>query len=145
MSSPFKTAGDTALRASSGAWGIASISKYDLLTRLQSKLEDTKKRGTTRHHVRLRDAAVDSWPLVRTLRRWRVLNLLAAFGDPQADVREATQDAAKDIMSGLSGYGVKLIFPSCWRHSTRRNGETRRQIHQENVAPAKSANECQEP
>ena len=38
--------------------------------------------------------------------------LLALFGDASADVREATQDAARVIMGSMSGYGVKLILPS---------------------------------
>jgi hypothetical protein len=38
--------------------------------------------------------------------------LLACFGDATTDVREATQDAARVIMSNMSGYGVKLILPS---------------------------------
>ncbi|KAJ7180610.1 armadillo-type protein [Mycena filopes] len=38
--------------------------------------------------------------------------LLTSFGDSTADVREATQDAARIIMGNMSGYGVKLILPS---------------------------------
>ncbi|KAH7091864.1 translational activator GCN1 [Auriculariales sp. MPI-PUGE-AT-0066] len=93
--------------------GIASIPKYDLLTRLQSKLED-KKNSEARQGAMFAYETLPSTlgrlfePYVVGL----VPNLLAAFGDPQADVREATQDAAKVIMSGLSGYGVKLILPS---------------------------------
>jgi hypothetical protein len=38
--------------------------------------------------------------------------LLALFGDTNTDVREATQDAAKVIMSKVSGHCVKLMLPT---------------------------------
>lgn len=38
--------------------------------------------------------------------------LLALFGDGNTDVREATQDAAKVIMSKISGHCVKLMLPN---------------------------------
>jgi HEAT repeat protein len=38
--------------------------------------------------------------------------LLVCFGDSHPDVREATSDAAKVIMSKISGHCVKLILPS---------------------------------
>jgi hypothetical protein len=38
--------------------------------------------------------------------------LLAAFGDSNTDVREATQDASKVIMSKISGHCVKLMLPN---------------------------------
>ena len=39
-------------------------------------------------------------------------SLLSSFGDASSDVREAAEDAAKIIMSNLSGYGVKKILPT---------------------------------
>jgi HEAT repeat protein len=38
--------------------------------------------------------------------------LLTCFGDSNADVREATSDAARVIMSKISGHCVKLILPT---------------------------------
>lgn len=38
--------------------------------------------------------------------------LLGAMGDGTVEVREATQDASKAIMSKVSGHAVKLILPS---------------------------------
>lgn len=37
--------------------------------------------------------------------------LLVLFGDTNTDVREATQDASKVIMSKVSGHCVKLMLP----------------------------------
>lgn len=41
-----------------------------------------------------------------------VPQLLAGFGDPSIDVREACLDAAKACFSNLSSYGVKQILPT---------------------------------
>ena len=41
-----------------------------------------------------------------------VPQLLAGFGDPSADVREACLDAAKACFATLSSYGVKKILPT---------------------------------
>jgi hypothetical protein len=38
--------------------------------------------------------------------------LLTLFGDGNSDVREATQDASKIIMSKISGHCVKLMLPT---------------------------------
>jgi hypothetical protein len=38
--------------------------------------------------------------------------LFTSFGDGTADVREATQDAARILMGNMSRYGLKLILPS---------------------------------
>ncbi|CAG8500654.1 3053_t:CDS:10 [Acaulospora colombiana] len=38
--------------------------------------------------------------------------LLSCFGDPHPDIREATSDAARVIMSKISGHCVKLILPT---------------------------------
>ncbi|EPX70624.1 translation elongation regulator Gcn1 [Schizosaccharomyces octosporus yFS286] len=38
--------------------------------------------------------------------------LLSSFGDSASEVREATLEAVKHIMSQLSAYGVKLLLPS---------------------------------
>jgi len=93
--------------------GIASIPKYHILSRLQASLED-KKNGTARQGAIF---AYETLPatLGRLFEPYivgLVPNLLASFGDAQADVREATQESARIIMSGLSAYGVKLILPS---------------------------------
>jgi len=93
--------------------GIASIPKYHILNRLQASLED-KKNGTARQGAIF---AYETLPatLGRLFEPYivgLVPNLLASFGDAQADVREATQESARIIMSGLSAYGVKLILPS---------------------------------
>jgi hypothetical protein len=41
-----------------------------------------------------------------------VPQLLACFGDGNSDVREATSETARVIMTKISGHGVKLILPS---------------------------------
>ena len=41
-----------------------------------------------------------------------VPHLLASFGDPTADVREACLDTSKTCFASLSSYGVKVILPT---------------------------------
>ncbi|KZV97501.1 ARM repeat-containing protein [Exidia glandulosa HHB12029] len=93
--------------------GISSIPAYHILSRLQASLED-KKNPDARQGAMFAFETLPS-TLGRVFEPYIVgliPSLLASFGDAQADVREATQEAAKVIMSGLSGYGVKLILPS---------------------------------
>jgi len=51
--------------------------------------------------------------------------LLTCFGDPKPEVREATQDASRVIMSKISGHCVKLILPSLLEALEDKNWRTK--------------------
>jgi hypothetical protein len=93
--------------------GIAGMKEFDIIRRLRTAAED-KKRYEPRQGTMF---AFET--LSNTLGRpfepyitYVLPLLLTSFGDSTADVREATQDAARIIMGNMSGYGVKLILPS---------------------------------
>ncbi|KAJ7077832.1 armadillo-type protein [Mycena belliarum] len=93
--------------------GIAGMKEFDIIRRLRTAAED-KKRYEPRQGTMFAFETLSS-----TLGRpfepyitYVLPLLLASFGDSTADVREATQDAARIIMGNMSGYGVKLILPS---------------------------------
>lgn len=93
--------------------GISSITDFNILERLRTALED-KKRYESRQGAMF---AIETFSatLDRNFEPYIIEllpSLLAAFGDASGDVREATENAAKVIMSNMSGYGVKCILPS---------------------------------
>jgi hypothetical protein len=93
--------------------GIGGMKAFDIVERLRIATEDKK-------HYEPRQGAMFTFEtLSSTLGRLfepyvtHILPLLlTSFGDTTADVREATQDAARVIMGNMSAYGVKLILPS---------------------------------
>ena len=93
--------------------GLSSFKEFDILRNLKRAAEDKK-------NMQARQGAIFAFEtLSATLERlfepWiptLMPVLLTSFGDSATDVREATQDAAKVIMSKLSGYCVKVILPS---------------------------------
>ncbi|GLB43526.1 putative ARM repeat-containing protein [Lyophyllum shimeji] len=93
--------------------GIGGIKEFDIIARLRAAAEDKK-------HYEPRQGVMFAFEtLSNTLGRpfepyitYVLPLLLTLFGDATADVREATQDAARAIMANMSGYGVKLILPS---------------------------------
>lgn len=93
--------------------GISGISKFDIVERLRSALDD-KKRYESRQGAMFALETLSA-TLGRNFEPYIIEllpSLLTAFGDGTSDVREATEDAAKVIMGNLSGYGVKCILPS---------------------------------
>ena len=93
--------------------GIAGIIKFDLVERLRSALDD-KKRFEARQGAMFAIETLSA-TLGRSFEPFIIdllPSLLAAFGDANPEVREATEDAAKVIMANLSGYGIKRILPS---------------------------------
>lgn len=92
--------------------GLAALSKSGLMQRLREAALDKKS-------YQARQGAVFAFEtLSSTLGRVFepyiisiIPSLLAAFGDANADVREATSDAARVIMSKISGHCVKQILP----------------------------------
>ncbi|GAA6038663.1 hypothetical protein JCM8097_009472 [Rhodosporidiobolus ruineniae] len=93
--------------------GLSSIQEFGVMGRLQDNAEDKKA-------MQARQGAVFGYEVLATVlgRLFEpyiteiLPTLLACFGDSSTDVREATQDAAKAIMSRLSGHAVKLILPT---------------------------------
>ncbi|KIK62847.1 hypothetical protein GYMLUDRAFT_242480 [Collybiopsis luxurians FD-317 M1] len=93
--------------------GIAGMKEHEIIRKLRSAAED-KKRYEPRQGVMFAFETL-SMTLARLFEpyiEYILPLLLTSFGDATADVREATQDAARVIMGNLSGYGVKLILPS---------------------------------
>ncbi len=107
--------------------GISSITDFNILERLKTALED-KKRYEARQGAMF---AIETFSatLERNFEPYIIEllpSLLASFGDASADVREATEDAAKVIMGNMSGYGVKRILPPCCLLWMRSSGERRK-------------------
>ena len=89
------------------------MKKYQIMERIKTATED-KKRYEPRQGAMFATETLAT-TLGRLFEPYITLVLpllLTEFGDAVPDVREATQDAAKVIMSRLSGYGVKLILPT---------------------------------
>lgn len=93
--------------------GISSLREFGIMGRLRDNAEDKK-------NVNARQGAIFGYEILSTV-LGRLFEpyvteilplLLACYGDTSREVREATQDAAKAIMSKLSGHAVKLILPT---------------------------------
>ncbi|KAF7356649.1 TOG domain-containing protein [Mycena venus] len=93
--------------------GIAGMKEFDIIRRLRTAAED-KKRYEPRQGTMFAFETLSSTlgRLFEPYITYALPLLLTSFGDSTADVREATQDAARIIMGNMSGYGVKLILPS---------------------------------
>ncbi|KAK7030667.1 TOG domain-containing protein [Favolaschia claudopus] len=93
--------------------GIAGMKDFDIIRRLRTATED-KKRFEPRQGTMFAFETLSSTlgRLFEPYITYVLPLLLTSFGDSIADVREATQDAARVIMGNMSGYGVKLILPS---------------------------------
>lgn len=93
--------------------GIGGMKDNNVMARLKAATEE-KKRFEPRQGVMFAFETLSSTlgRLFEPYIAFVLPLLLSSFGDSTADVREATQDAARIIMGNLSGYGVKLILPS---------------------------------
>ncbi|KAG6810659.1 hypothetical protein H0H92_010871 [Tricholoma furcatifolium] len=93
--------------------GISGMKEFNIISRLRTATED-KKRYEPRQGVMFAFETLSTTlgRLFEPYITYILPLLLALFGDATADVREATQDAARVIMGNLSGYGVKLILPT---------------------------------
>ncbi|KDQ56445.1 hypothetical protein JAAARDRAFT_36597 [Jaapia argillacea MUCL 33604] len=93
--------------------GIPAMKEFDILNRLQVAAADKKKFEQRQGVLFALETFTNMLGRVFEPYITHVLPLLlASFGDSSADVREATQDAARVIMANMSGYGVKLILPT---------------------------------
>ena len=93
--------------------GVSTLREFGVIGRLKDNAEDKKS-------LQARQGAVFGYEILSTV-LGRIFEpyiidilplLLTSFGDTSPDVRDATQDAAKAIMSKLSGHAVKLILPT---------------------------------
>ncbi|KAK4705757.1 hypothetical protein P7C70_g456, partial [Phenoliferia sp. Uapishka_3] len=93
--------------------GLSSLKEFGVLGRLQDNAEDKKS-------MEARQGAIFGYEILANI-LGRLFEpyvseilplLLASFGDASTSVRQATSDAAKAIMSKLSGYAVKVILPT---------------------------------
>ncbi|TFK45118.1 armadillo-type protein [Crucibulum laeve] len=93
--------------------GISGMKEFQIISRLRAAAED-KKHYESRQGVLFALETLSSTlgRLFEPYITYALPLLLSSFGDTTADVREATQDAARVIMGNLSGYGVKLILPT---------------------------------
>ncbi|KAK4154050.1 hypothetical protein C8A00DRAFT_33156 [Chaetomidium leptoderma] len=93
--------------------GINVLREYRIMITLNSALENKKE-------VQQRESAMLAYELLSTIlgRLFEpyviqiVPHLLTAFGDGNADVRDAALAAAKACFASLSSYGVKHILPT---------------------------------
>lgn len=93
--------------------GITSLKEFDIITRLTDASED-KKNNNARQGAMFAFETLSS-TLGRLFEPYIIKIiplLLTCLGDSSTDVREATSDAARVIMSRISGHAVKLILPS---------------------------------
>ncbi|KAM9953278.1 hypothetical protein ACTFIR_008341 [Dictyostelium discoideum] len=106
--------------------GIGSLKNYSILDTLQSYIEDKK-------HPTSRQGALFAFEcLCNTIGRVfepyviHILpKLLVCFGDNVSEVRDATADTAKAIMSQLSGHGVKIVLPALLKALDDRSWRTK--------------------
>ncbi|ORX39844.1 regulation of translational elongation-related protein [Kockovaella imperatae] len=93
--------------------GLSVLKEFDLMDKLKEAAEDKSA-------YQLRQGAAFAFEtlsatLGKTFEPYIISIIplmLTLFGDGNSDVREATQDAAKVIMSRISGHCVKLMLPT---------------------------------
>jgi hypothetical protein len=93
--------------------GIGSLKEFGIVGRIREAIEDKKDPNGRQGAVFAIETL--SGTLGRIFEPYviQVLPLLLqCFGDAVVDVRNATSDAAKAIMSRISGHAVKLILPT---------------------------------
>ncbi len=93
--------------------GILSLKKYDILKKLLAAVQD-KKSVIKREGALLCFSAL-CYSLERLFEPFigKVLpELLESFGDNVKCVREASEEAAINVMKSLSAHGVKLVLPA---------------------------------
>ncbi|BDD63159.1 hypothetical protein MAP00_008092 [Monascus purpureus] len=93
--------------------GISTLREFRVMALLKAAIEN--KREPHQRQGALLAYELFSTILGRTFEPYVIQivpQLLAAFGDPSVDVRDACLDAAKACFSNLSSYGVKQILPT---------------------------------
>ena len=93
--------------------GVSSLKEFRIISFLKGATEN--KKDTNARQGALFAFELMSLILGRTFEPYVIQivpQLLASFGDPSADVREACLDAAKTCFANLTSFGVKQILPS---------------------------------
>ncbi|KAI8841708.1 armadillo-type protein [Chytridium lagenaria] len=106
--------------------GISSLKEFGIMSSLKDAVED--KKLAQRREGSLFAYEALSTSLGRLFEPYviQILPLLlVCYGDVQREVREATNDACKAIMSKLSGHCVKLVMPSILRALEDKNWRTK--------------------
>ncbi|KAH9466350.1 hypothetical protein Pst134EB_001405 [Puccinia striiformis f. sp. tritici] len=92
---------------------MTSVQEFSIVDRLRDALEDKKNsRGRQGALFAFEILASSLGRLFEPYLIPKISAMLTAFGDSAAEVREAIQDTAREIMRGLSGHAVKLIMPA---------------------------------
>lgn len=91
--------------------GLASMKKFEIIDRLKVFIGDKKKVESRQGGM----FAIEAFSMIlgRQFEPYLVQIiplLLQSFGDPKNEVRDATTEAARAIMSKISSHGVKLIL-----------------------------------
>jgi HEAT repeat protein len=93
--------------------GISSLKDYLIMANLKEAVED--KRNLKRREGALLAFETLSYTLGRMFEPYVIQilpHLLVCYGDSNREIREATEDACRVIMSKLSAHCVKLLLPS---------------------------------
>ncbi|KAL9028966.1 MAG: hypothetical protein Q9196_002741 [Gyalolechia fulgens] len=93
--------------------GLLALREYRIMSTLKSAVENKKDQNYRQGGLMAYELM--SLILGRTFEPYVIQivpQLLNAFGDSAADVREACLDTAKRCFSGLSSYGVKTVLPT---------------------------------
>jgi len=106
--------------------GISALKEYEILESLKSGLGEKKNFQKRESALFVLEAL--GLLLGRLFEPYfiQILPLLLeCFGDSHQEVREATRDATKTIMTKLSGHCVKLVLPSLLAGSDDKNWRTK--------------------
>ncbi|PVV05157.1 hypothetical protein BB560_000325 [Smittium megazygosporum] len=93
--------------------GLSALRKFNIVDKLKAAANDRK--NVNARQGSLFALEMFSKSLGRIFEPYMIQILpvmLRLFSDNNSEIREATSDTAKAIMSQLSGYGVKLVLPS---------------------------------
>jgi len=105
---------------------LASLKKYNILDRLSQMVQDKAsahaRQGALFAYERLfHELGSRFEPYVVQI----LPHLLACYGDPSGEVREATTGAARVIMSHLTGHGIKMVLPLVLQALEEKNWRTK--------------------
>ena len=94
-------------------YGLDSLKKLNVLSTLSDAVQDkklvSKRQGALFAYETLSFSLGRLFePFIRDI----LSHLLVCFGDASSEVREATNDTCKTLMSGMSAHCIKLILPS---------------------------------
>lgn len=93
--------------------GISAFKEFDIITRLEDAAEDKKDaEGREGAMFAFETMSAKLGRLFEPYIKKIIPLLLNCLGDSNPSVRQATLDAARVIMSKVSGHGVKLLLPA---------------------------------